>query len=261
MIKKIKWRVVFAFVLSLVLLTMPATIGFAGVKAMEETGCPDVLSLVRNGVGNNAWTLGVRSYTVVSSNDNEAIVNFTDISSFKQGAFHIKWHELKKSSIQLVRKEGTLSVEWDGNKGEFTLSDMKARSAGFNFNLDKKSWVADSDLSWSILKEYNEDVKLMGAMASDFNLTRVQQLSKTTSSVQATSLCPDTSHPVVGKSYDASKSIAYYHARGSAASKCSNQYCYGCYSYISSICDCYCLAGDYFCFCSTIGFPCKACGY
>ena len=261
MIKKIKWRVVFAFVLSFVLLTMPATIGFAGVKAMEETGCPDVLSFVHNGVGNGAWTQGVRSYKVISSNDNEAIVEISGTSPSIQGTFYIQWHNPKKASMKLVRTEGTLSIEWDGNKGDFNLTDMEARSACSKFNHDTKSWVADSDLAKSIINENSEDAKLMGAISSDFNQIRVQKLSEKNSLIQAASLCADTANPVKTGAFGQSKSSACYSAKSAAASECSNQYCYGCYSYMSSYCDCYCQVGDYYCYCSITGFPCKECQY
>ncbi|HHW44500.1 MAG TPA: hypothetical protein GXX25_11975 [Desulfotomaculum sp.] len=264
MIKKIKWRVIFAFALSLILLTMPAAIGFAGAKAVEKTGFPDIFSLVRDGVGNSAWALGIRSYKVESVNNNEIIVEFSGTSPSLQGILRIKWDNPKKASMKLVREEGTLSVVWDGNIGELSLSDMKARSASIRFNSDTKSWVAKSDFSWSIIKENGEDVKLMGAIASDFNQARMQKLSKQQNPlIQATSICPDYSNPIKGGTFGTTKSDACYKARGYVASECSNQYCWGCYSYKSTNCDCICTPGlgDFYCYCEITGFPCKDCEY
>ncbi|MGQ9513335.1 MAG: hypothetical protein ACUVTA_09195 [Thermodesulfitimonas sp.] len=215
---------------------------------------------VRDGVGHNPRSIGVKAYDVSRKGD-ETIVNFSHIDPSKQGTLHIQWFDqTNRATLKLYRGSQIKSLMWDGINGTVAFLDAEGRLARFTFSITDKAWVTDNPLSHQILDKNEDDVKLMASIASDFSGRNPnQEVDGQSSQIKPAALCPDYSHPCRGTGYDLTRSYACNKAKQNAASCCSNQYCYGCYSYMSSYCDCACVRWDYLCMCSITGYPCKPC--
>lgn len=245
-----KHRIVLILIISFALLLTPAAIGFAAVHVIDN---------LRGEVGHNAWSLGVRAYDI-SENEQEKVVDFTHKVKSKQGTLFIRdYDEDGFMLVKLVREQETVTINWNDIVGKFTITDAKNRIASMEFDMENRAWVLD-DNSLNIIKENKENIQLIGAIAADILSASLNTCGEL-SDIQLQSLCPDLNNHIIRAGYDWTRSKACLNARNKAAADCSNQYCYGCHSYLNPSCDCICgpNLGDFFCMCSITGYPCKPC--
>lgn len=207
-----------------------------------------------NGIGVAAANMGIESYLVSQKND-ETIVNYSGLS---KGVLNIALSNKNVLTLTNNDSNGSSSILWDVPNGKFTYVDSKNQSCTINFDLNTKKWSMDTQAE-SILKENSKEIQLMGAIAADFDLLSQNSNSNSNNNSLASSICPDYSNPVEGSASAIQRSVACYNAGQDAAYKCSNAVCIGCNQKLP--CDCVCVpyAGDYFCHCEQIGFPCIRC--
>lgn len=229
--------------------------------ASEKTrGLSDLNPALRKRVSHSAWILGIRSYDV-SRNGDETLVKFSHIDPSKTGVLDIQWFDqTNKATFKLYRGSEVKILIWDGAKGTITFSDVKGRLARSTFSINDKAWVNEDFLSQQVFDENQDDIKLMGAIASDASVRNLnQQGSEPAPSAGVAAICCNYDIKIKEGCWMPSISEACQCAHANAASRCSNQYCWGCCDYLNPNCDCYCFYGDFWCFCAIIGYPCKSC--
>lgn len=206
-----------------------------------------------DGIGIAAADIGIESYSV-SKNDGEIIVKYSGSSN---GVLHVALSN--KRALTLVNNDsnGSSSIEWDVPNGKFAYFDAKKRSCTITLDPKTKEWSMNTQAE-KILKGNSKEIKLMGAIAADFDLLS-QNNNDNNNKELLRSLCPDYNNPVEGSTSAVQRSVACFHAGDDAAVKYSNALCIGCREKLN--CDCVCVpyAGDYFYHCEQIGFPCKNC--
>lgn len=217
-------------------------------------------------VGNNAMELGVTDYKVEQTKE-ATTVYFGHIEQGKSGKLVIRTNASNNSiSLNLSQDNGqTISIMWIPDPGDFTLQDSASKSA--NFVYKEPQWVADSVVAQNLLDEYAEEVKLTGAIYSDFDIDESQQdLQDTTQSLATPCIkdennpsmyCPCYGYKVRGECVKTTRSEACYCATGDASYHCWNEWCIGCCAWVGPDCDCACLIGDYFCACGRGGWSCS----
>jgi hypothetical protein len=246
-----KWIMITALLL---FVFAPLVIGPTILYAIAPPNGEFVSEKNANGIGTGAANMGITSYSA-SNNNGEIIVKYSGASN---GILHISLSS--KNVLTLINddSDGSSNIEWDIPNGKFTYIDAKNRSCIANLDLKAKEWSMDSQTE-KILKENSKKIQLMGAIATDFDLLDYDNNKDDNDKGLRTELCPDYWNPVEGSASAVQRSVACYNAGQDAAVQCSGALCIGCLEYLD--CDCVCLpyAGDYFCHCEQIGFPCKEC--
>jgi hypothetical protein len=229
----------------------------------QDSPNADPLNGAPYSVGPVAWALGVRSYEVTASG-NGLIATFTHVDSTRQGKLHIQASNLatgKKILLKLERSNAAeSSIVWDTPAGEIVLTDTKSRAGTLLFK--DKTWNGN-DQSWQVLKENENDFKLMAAIAADFPLAGPERRSSVLASgskpVTTLGICCNEGQLIVGEGWQWTRSEACADATANANSKCSNSVCWGCCRFLSDNCDCGCAGGDFMCYCQRTARPCMNC--
>lgn len=233
------------------LIIAPATMGFAALKTIENQ---------RGNVGPLAWELGIRSYEVSSNNDTITI-NYTHKNKSLEGTLYTNSNNVwDKYAVKFLVNSNLISVDWDAMIGKLVLDFGKGEPIIFVFNEDADRWEGNNKNAFKTFDNYSNELRLMLAILNDFTpavSTSIDSEDSSLSTMQ--SICPDYNNMKQGGPvYNNYRSIACQEAHQDCAYKCSNAYCYGCYSYVGT-CDCVCLGGDMFCRCVRFGYPCTAC--
>lgn len=209
-------------------------------------------------IANSVQALGVEAYEI-NTNEDEIAIKFTHKDKNKSGNLYSKLDNHKdKYVLRLERNKDFLTVDWDAYKGQLMLKNNNNEPIIFTFNNIDRKWECNQENGFEVLNENLDDLKLMVSIFNDVSYLPTTDLEEEEATIQ--SLCPDYSNQIQGgPEYDTYRSRACEEAHADAASKCSNEYCYGCYSYVGP-CDCTCLlADDMWCHCIIFGYPCTEC--
>ncbi len=209
-------------------------------------------------VGPVAKSLGVTSYTIVASQPGQIVVAFTMSDSSRSGQLQIVAVDLqhgRRVTLQLSRPDGGLWQEWNTETGVVTLVGKSGAEA--KFTLGPRGRIYDAQAQ-AVLQANDPDVRLVAAIATDFELARLTTNPSPSGPATVDSCVCDNGYTYNGSCVNWFRSEACSCATNQVNVKCSNAYCLGCCS-LNGDCDCYCIAGDFDCFCTRLGHPCAYC--
>lgn len=201
--------------------------------------------------GHYARREGVKAYNSgIEVTGSSVQVPFTHADPAKSGTLIAQEISGSRSSFQLVRNgDIVVASVFDKSNGWCDINDGSGRNAHFVFTEHGVRPETDDVI------EYNrEDLSIGAAIQHDLE-ERLAPKPEFQTQVAQSCNC-DVTTTISGQANDTSRSLACRAATSNANYNCTNCSCYGCCSFVSSVCSCSCLVGDFFCGCTRYGYPC-----